>query len=281
MSYTKKGIIDSIMGLATKFSLTDDESIDPDWLSAQIDLVRAELIVKQYNVTGIVDMAWLTNLGLLNCYKTQPSDDNSITCSCSVAKTTIPQVISLQSRDFNNDLGLFQVTSSCLTKTITPYPMARWGRIPSENTNSLFTYYSRVNTDLYISDPNIQKIKVVAILLTPEDGKYVNSAPIASGSLVNGTSYKVLYGSIVYISVVYNTGATFAAGATATFTGNGKVYLNTQSSAYTDVLPYPASGEMIRQIELEILTKEFKIEEQALVDVRNDSVDDAVKAVKS
>lgn len=281
MSQTKKNIIDSVLNLATHFAVTDESRYDPDWLSYKINQVRAELIIKQYNVTGIVDMSWLTNLGIINCYKVNSADSNTVTCGCDIAKTVIPQVISLQSRDFNNDLGLFSVTSVCGKRGITPYPIQRWANRPPENTNSLFTFYFRVGCDLYISDPNIQKIKAVAILLNPEDGKLINSTPIASGSLVNGTVYYVGYNTIVYNSIVRNAGTTFTATATTTFTGPGTIYLNSQVSSYLDTDPFPCSGEMIRQIELEILTKEFKIEEQALVDVRNDSVDDAAKVVKT
>lgn len=278
MAETKKNIIDSIFELLTKFSRTDEQAIDEDWMSYKIDQVRSELIVKQYNQTKVIDSSWLSDMGLLTCYKVNSADDKSITCDCYISKTTIPQTISLQSQDGNLDLGLFSVTSACGKFGITSRPMYRWGsNTPSENVSSLFDYYFRIGTSMYISNPNIQKIRVIALLLSPEEGYLKNSAPIASGSLVNGTVYYVAYSGIVYNSIFKAPGSTFIATATTTFGGAGTVYLNVQAAAWRDTDNYPASGEMIRQIELEILTKEFGIEKQAIVDIRNDSVDDALK----
>jgi polyisoprenoid-binding protein YceI len=123
----------------------------------------------------------------------------------------------------------------------------------------------------------MSKVRAIAILLHPEDGYLNNSAPVASGSLVNGTVYLVKYSQIVYNSTVYAANSTFTATATTTFTGQGTVYLNSQVEAYDETDPYPASGEMIRAIELEILTKEFGIEAGQIADIRNDSIDDTQK----
>ena len=123
----------------------------------------------------------------------------------------------------------------------------------------------------------MDKLSFTGLLLDPADGYLINSAPVLSGALVNGTVYLVKFGTVIYNNVVYAENTTFTANATATFTGNGTVYLNTQARAYRDTDPFPASGEMIRMIELEILTKEFKIEQSQLADINNDSADDAAK----
>jgi len=154
--------------------------------------------------------------------------------------------------------------------------MTQWNYIPSDSTWSLFKYYDRRNTDLYVNTI-VDKLSFTGLLLDPADGYLINSAPVASGGLVSGTVYLVKYGQVIYNNVVYAENSTFTANATATFTGNGTVYLNSQARAYRDTDPFPASGEMIRQIELEILTKEFKIEANQIPDIINDSVDDAKK----
>lgn len=277
MAQTKKNIVDSISGILTKFKITDDFRVRPTWLSYKIDSVRAELINKQYAETGILDQAWLSDLGLVSFHRTNFADDNSVTCACDVAKTTIPQVISLNSNNGNQDLGLYAVMSVCGTKNITPRRMFQWGWTPSDNSNSLFTYYNRINTQMYVSDPTVNQLRVVAILLNPEDGYLKNSNVVASGSVVSGTVYVVKGGQVIYNNVVYNINDTVTANATATYTGLGKLYLDSEIASYTMTDPYPASGEMIRQIEMEILTKEFRIEAGQVADLINDSLDDASK----
>lgn len=275
---TKKNIIDSILGIATKFNITDESRLDEDWLSYKIDQVAAQLKIAQYAQTGIIDQAWLTDMGLVDTYKVNISDDINVSfCKCNVAKFEIPQVISFISKEGNTDLGVYYLISSCGKNQYFPKRLSMWGYTPSDHTNNLFKYYWRINTAVYINDDRLEKIRPVLCLLHPEDGKFINSAPVDSGDLVSGTSYIVKFGQIVYNATPYSDGSTFTANATTTFTGTGKVYLSTQARAYRETDPYPASGEMTRMIELEILTKEFGIEKNAITDVRNDSTDDATK----
>jgi|SRR6187399_394937 len=277
MSATKKNIIDSLFEILTRFKRTDETRIDEDWLSYKIDSVRADLIVKQYAATGILDQTWLSDLGVVDFHKTNYADDPTVQVSCNIGKATIPQVVSLVTTDANNDLGIFSVTSLANSNQYYPKRMFSWRYTPSEHTNSLFNWYWRINTQLYISNPDVTQLRIVGVFLNPEDCYLNSTTPIVSGSLVNGTNYTVKGGQVIYNNVVYSNNGTFTANATATFTGSGLVYLTSATSSYRDVDPYPASGEMIRDIELEILTKEFAIEKNQIADVRNDSVDDANK----
>lgn len=277
MAYTKKNIIDSILNVATKFSVTDESRLDTDWLSNKIDHVAASLKVAQYAQTGILDQSWLTDMGLIDVYKVNIADDINVSfCNCDISKFTIPQVISFISKDGNIDLGVYTIISACGTKQYYPKRIFQWRYEPAEHTNSKFKYYWRINTAVYLKDL-IQKVRPILCLLHPEDGKFIDSQNITTGSIVNGTSYIVKFGQIMYMGLPYFDGETFTGGASTTFTGTGKVYLASQARAYRETDPYPASGDMIRMIELEILTKELGIEREALVDVRNDSKDDAQK----
>lgn len=283
MSQTKKNVIDSILILLTRFGFTDDQRYDEDWLSYKIDQVRAELIIKEYPVTNIIDPSWLSNLGLLTFHKVNRADDNSITCDCDISKTTIPQLISLKNKDGNIDLGLYSLISPCGKTSYFFKRSSQWRYTPPEHTLSLFGYYDRMGTTLYVNKV-VEKLKSTGILLNPEDGYLVNSAPVLSGSIVTGTVYLVKYGQIIYNNIVYGPNTTFIGvsvmGApVTTFVGSGVVYLNSQVASYRDIDPYPASGEMIRMIELEILSKEFGIESQMVADVRNDSKDDQSEAL--
>lgn len=281
MSQTKKNIIDSILNIASRFKLTDEFRIVPSWIDYKIDAVRAELIVKEFAQTGNIDHTWLSSPMKVTLHNTNFADDPTVSCPFTVSKCTIPQTISLKSpNDINHDLGIFRVTSMCGNTQYFFNRMFMWTYTPKSHTNSLFRYYDRYNTELFINKANIDSLLIVPILLHPEDGKLNNSTPVASGSLVNGTVYYITGSQIIYNGAVKAAGTTFTANATTTFTGQGTVYLNSVVEDVLDTDPYPASAEMIRQIEIEILTKEFNIEKGQLTDVRNDSVDDANKTVE-
>lgn len=287
MPETKKNIIDSILIILTRFQRSDESRFDEDWLSYKIDQVRAELIIKQYAQTNVIDYAWLSNVDLLNMYKVNRADNNTVDCCFDISKTTIPQTITLQNKDGNLDLGIYSLVSATSSGGITTYypeRMSLWGYRPEGHTSGLFGHYARVNTSLYV-DRIVNKLKLTAILLSPEDGYLINSAPVPSGSIVLGVAYYVVGSQIYYNGAIYQPCTTFI-GAVApgqmvvnpNYSGSGTVYLNAQVASYRDVDPYPAGGEMIRMIELEILTKEFGIERQQIEDIRNDSKDDASKA---
>jgi hypothetical protein len=218
----------------------------------------------------------MSDIGLLTFYKVTRADNNSVSCDCDISKTTIPQTIALKTRDGNTDLGIFSLSSACGKYQYYPRPMYRWQNTPPEHTNSLFNWYYRINTELYVSN-NPTTLRMIGLLLNPLEGKIMNSAPVANGSIVSGTVYLVKYNQIIYDGVVYAPDTTFTGTLATTYGGSGIVYLNAQVQSYKDTDPFPAPGDMIRKIELEILTKEFAIEAQAVIDIRNDGVDDAAK----
>jgi len=272
---TKKREVDKILDILTKFGRTDDSRFDETWIGNMYDQIRSQLIVAEYQQTGIVDRNWLTDLGLTTFYPVNFADDESVNYCCSdMSKTTLPNLIPLGKDGF--DLGLFSLISACGTKEYYFQPMSSWKMIPKEHVRSRFSYYDRINTALYVNK-KIEKLRPIVVLASPEDGYIVNSAPITSGNLVNGTVYRVKYGQIFYSGATQLEDSTFTAGATTTFTGTGKVYLASQLQTLSETQPYPVSSDMARQIALEMLTKEFKIEDSALADAFNDSADDSQK----
>lgn len=279
MAITKLNIIDSITNIASKFNLTDDSrfSSATGYLNWLVDNVRAELIYKQYNATGVVDQVWLSDLGLLTFHEVNPPDDPNVTyCNCNISKTFIPPVVSLfGSEGGNADIGLYSVMSSCGKTGYYYLPMQTWKVIPKEHIRSKFNYYSRINTALYVNKV-ISSLRVIAILQNPADGYLINSTPVTT--IVAGTNYIVKFGNIIYNSVPYSNNDTFT-GVTGvtTFTGGGKVVLQSQQVALDLNQPYPVDAAMARLITLEILTKEFRIEASALADVENDSTDEQIK----
>src|SRR6185369_10654679 len=167
---SKKNILDSLNNILTRFHITDEFRVKPRWLNYKIDQVRAQLIVAQYAQTGVIDHTWLSSPMKLTMYKTNWADDNSVSCGCDVSKTTIPQTISLISRDGNLDLGIFRLTSLCGKTQYTFRRNYQWTQTPPESTYSLFKYYDRFNTVLFTNNPDVQELLLVPILLNPEDG---------------------------------------------------------------------------------------------------------------
>lgn len=277
MPITQKNIIDDIKNLTSKFNVTDESRLNNDWLPLKIDEVRAQLIVQQYKETETLDQSWLTDMGVVDFHKVNIADDSRVSyCGCSVSKAYIPQVISLPTKSPNQDLGIQMITSVCGKTSYYNRPLNQWRQIPGSHPYTLFPFYYRFNTALYVNR-EIEKLRIVALLLRPEDGYYILSAPVTSGSIVSGTVYIVKFGQVIYDSVIYNEEDTFTGTAVTTFAAAGSVYLQTQQVTYRDTYPYPVSADMARQITLEICSKEFGIEKGQIADVRNDSKDDVQK----
>lgn len=272
---TKKGIIDDIEVILTKFGKTDDSRLDEDYISYKIDSIRAEIIQKIYQETEKIDPTWVQDLGMVNFNDVDFADDSAITsCDCIISKAFIPQIVSLGTLD----LGLYSIISSCGKTCYYPYEMAKWMYIPKGHERGLFHYYSRINNALYVNK-SIEKLRILAVLNNPEDAVIKNSLPIVSGSIVNGTVYIVKYLQVIYNGITYQPNTTFTGttGVTTYFTNLGQVYLYSQAKSFTDLDPYPVSGDMARNIVLEILSKEFNIERQSIIDSENDSKDDSQK----
>lgn len=272
---TKKSITDFISLIAQRFLETDDTRLSDRWISRAIDNCRAQLIVEKYRLTETVDFAWLSQPFYIDFYKINVADDPTMSfCNCDMMKTEIPPVISLTNYNASNqDVGIYALFSACGKYAYYPRPLQLLQNIPKENTLSKFKYYARYNTVIYATGL-ATKLRLSPILLYPEDGYVINSAPITSGNLVSGTVYIVKFGSIFYNSVTYYANDTFTATSTATFTGVGKVYLNSQVTAFEETTDYPVGGDMEREIILEILTKEFQIEESMISELKNDNQDD-------
>lgn len=278
MNITQKTIIDDIANLLSKFGRTDDSRLNNSWLGHKINQVRAQLIYQRYKDTEILDQAWFSDLGLVAFEPVNFADDPSVTfCNCDISKAYIPQVLTLPTKSANQDLGLNTVISSCGKTMFYNRPLGEWRRFPKEHIYNKFSFYSRINTAMYVNR-KVTSLRIIAILFNPEDGFYKNSMAVGTGSIASGTVYIVKDGQIIYNSLVYEDGETFTGvSGVTTFTGDGAVYLNSQAVAYTETYPYPVSADMARDIVNEICVKEFGIEKSQIADVRNDSKDDAQK----
>lgn len=277
---TKKQIIDDILILAERFSRTDESRVDEDWVGFKVEQARVSEILKEYNITKVIDQNWLVDFGIHSLTKVNFSDDPNVDfCACDIMKAEIPEVINLTYLgDGNLDLGL-NVISACGKTSYTFYPMDTWRTIPKEHVRSKFNYYQRFGTTIYVNKL-VQNLRFFGIPATTEGLMIKKTLPIISGGIKSGYSYTVkgTTGLVVYDGVNYLPNATFTGTATTTFTasGNSQVFYTNYEVEMTENDPYPVSAHLARQIVISILTTEFQIEKQQVVDVLNDSADDVV-----
>lgn len=280
-SITKNRILSSIRNIVSAFQLTDEDTFDYNLVSNWIDAARAQLIINDYNENKIVRQEWLSDLGLVDFHKVNFADDPTVTyCDCNISKGFVPKVVSFTGEGGNPDIGFKTIMSACGENKYYPYALELWKDIPAEHPRSLFKYYYRVDTSMYVNQ-NVEKLRIIAVLETPEDGYIIQSEPVASGDLVAGTTYIVKYKQITYNSVTIPVNGTFIAqSGLTTYTGAGTVYLADQLQALTRNQPYPVSIDMARQIIIDICVKEFKIAAGEIPDVLNDGSDDETEAKK-
>jgi len=154
-----------------------------------------------------------------------------------------------------------------------------WKMIPPEHVRAMFHYYQRFGTTIYVNKL-VNNLRFFGIPATTEGLMIKKTLPVISGGIKSGYSYTVkgTTGLVVYDGVNYLPNATFTGTATTTFTasGNSQVFYTNYEVEMTENDPYPVSAHLARQIVISILTTEFQIEKQQVVDVLNDSADDVV-----
>lgn len=278
---TKKQIIDDILILAERFSRSDESRLDETWVGFKVEQTRVSEILKEYNVTGVIDQNWLLDFGIYNLTKVNIADDPIIDfCNCDVMKAEIPEIINLTALgDGNLDLGL-KVISACGKTNYTAYPLEMWKQIPAEHIRAKFPYYQRFGTTVYVNKL-VNNLRFFGIPATTEGLMIKKTLPVISGGIKTGYSYTVkgTTGMVTYNGVNYLPLQTFTGVAgitTFTASGNSQVFYTNYEVEMTENDPYPVSAHLARQIVISILTTEFQIEKQQVTDVLNDSADDVV-----
>lgn len=277
---TRKQIVDLIIIIQTRFSESDDSRIDEDALAYLVEQARVTEILKEYNVTGIIDQNWLIDFGIYPLTKVNFADDPIVThCSCDIMKAEIPSTINLTSLGEGNlDLGL-KVISACGKTNYTYYPLEFWRDIPKEHIRSKFPYYQRFGNKIYVNKL-VNNLRFIGIPETTDGLIIKKTLPVISGSIKLGVVYMVKgTGSLTYNGTIYLPNDTFTGTSTTTFTATGtcQVFYNDYEVEMTENDPYPVSAHMARNIAISILTTELQIERQEVADVVNDSFDDALK----
>ena len=281
MATTRKKIIDSILILASRFSRSDEDRLDEDYIADLVEKVRVYEIIKEYNVTGVIDQNWRLDFGIYPMTKVNFSDDPMVDfCACDIMKAEIPSVMNLTSLGHGNlDLAL-TVMSACGKTSYTYYPLEMWRQIPPENVRAKFHYYQRFGNTIYVNKL-VNNLRFIGIPESTDGLMIKKTLPVISGNLKSGTVYMVkgTTGMVTYNGVNYLPNQTFTATSTSTFiaSGSSQVFYNDYEVEMTENDPYPVSEHLARQIIISILTTELQIEKQQVTDVVNDSTDDVLK----
>lgn len=280
---TKKQIVDDILILAERFSRTDDSRIDETWVGFKVEQARVSEILKEYNITGVIDQNWLVDFGIHTLTKVNFADDASVDfCACDIMKFEIPETINLTSLgDGNLDLGL-KIISACGKTNYTCYPLEMWRMIPKEHTRSKFPYFARIGTRIGYVNKMVSNLRFFGIPATIDGLMLKRTLPVISGSIKTGVVYMVkgTTGIVNYNGVNYLPNDTFTgivSITTFTASGTSQVFYNDYEVEFTENDPYPVSAHLARQIVISILSTELQIEKQQVVDVLNDSADDVLK----
>jgi len=262
----------TIIDILTRFGYTDDSRLEPENIQFMRDNVRVQMIKQEFDKTKTVDPVWVQDLGFVLTTPVNFDDDVNIPyCECLLSKVTIPGNIDLRSPNTNVDSSL-KIIGSCGKKQYFPYQIELLQLIPKEHTRNKFSYYVPVGSSIYLNKL-VDKVRVIGVFEKPSEVNEVTTEYVMSGDLVVGQSYVVKRAQIVHNSLGYNVGQTFTA-VNTTYTGNGYVVSASRTKAYTEDSFYPIQGDMARQLILDILTKEFLIEESKISDVKNSSSDD-------
>lgn len=276
---TKQYWIDNFKNIATALDITDERAFDDNLISFWLDGGRATIIVADYKENKIIRREWLTDLGMVDFWRVNFADDPFITyCKCDISKAFVPKVVSITGEGGNPDLGINAVMSSCGTKSYYQKAINIWKDIPKEHIYTKFNWYDRIDTVMYVNR-QVEGLRILAVLETPEDGYINKSKPVASGDLIAGTTYVVKYKQITYNFITLAPQDTFIAQAgLTTYLGAGSVYPATSLAELTRKESYPLSIDLMRKVMIDVFAKEFNIAMNRMTDVLNDSQDDEVKA---
>lgn len=281
MAITRKQLVDAIFVLRERFSRSDDSRLDEDYLAYAVEQARVSEIIKEYNITKIIDQNWLVDFGIYSMTKVNFADDPNIDfCACDIVKAEIPSVMNLTSLgDGNLDLAL-RVISACGKTSYTYDPIERWRLLPAEHVKSRFGYYARFGNMIYVNKL-VNNLRFFGIPETIDGLMIKKTLPVISGGIKSGYSYMVkgTTGTVTYDGTIYLPNQTFTGTATTTFTASGtaQVFYENYEVAMTENDPYPVSAHLARQIVISVLTTELQIERGEVADVVNDSADDVLK----
>jgi hypothetical protein len=268
---TLEQIIYDLRTILEMSKITNNSRFEDEHIEKKITEYRAIAIQDEYKLTKDVVPVWLSPLGKFLFEKVNSADENlGINTSVCFGKKTLPPVVNLP-----NNLGYYYLSA--------PAKQGRLYLVPREilmlmiqlgddrlqhyiygfiEHNSLFVYP-------YISEGNASLIAE-----DPRQCMMFRTERILSGNIQIGISYTVYSASIVYNTIIYNTGDVFIGViGVKTYTGTGYVKLTTLTSNYGYSDEYPIDAAMAEKCIIKILTTDFQIEGKMIADLVQDSQD--------
>lgn len=267
---TGQQITDDIFNVLTKFGATQDQRYDKTWIAYKRDQIRVQLIELEFKQRFSTNPSWYQDLNLIQFTPVTASDiDYGICGSCPVSKAIVPETIPLFNPNAQNEEDSLRLISPCGTKQFYFKQLDVLKQIPSEHPFNKYCYYWKIGNQIFVNK-YVNQLRGLAVLQNPSDAGSINNTIISSGSLIVGQTFQVINYQIVHNNLGYNPGQTFVA-VNPNYTGNGAVILATVKLPYDDKTSnYPVSIDMARQITLEILTKEFGLEEKQISAFKNE-----------
>jgi hypothetical protein len=255
--------------------LTDDSYVRDAYLIAKLNLYRAYFIKAEQILYQRVDQEWFQRIKKVSCTNVNSADDPNIPFSTvSFGKFTIPRIIELP------DMVSLNLRTSSMTEEIyfQDYALLMEMIVNKDNRCKVFKQYTRLGDNYYVY-PYIPDIAGSGILYNPLNGYQFATEFVDLSNLSHGIEYTVVSGILTkdpaFLSpTVIRKGETFIADGNSVYTGNGKVKLSDQVIAVTGDYEYPVGGDIAQRIVLEILTKDFQIEQNRIFDTINNSIDD-------
>ena len=254
--------------------ITDDSVLDVDYIGYKIDQKRAKEIRDTYARNPVIEPVWMQDYGIFPLTPVNKAEDRSILLTnCEYSKAVIPPIVSIHdARSNTHDLGIVRISSANTGEEFHQISAQKMALIQPNTIQDKFNYFTRIGNSIYLK-PQVRFARGVFILENPLDGYVLDDTDKLSGELINGEVYEVRSGNITYNGVIYYKGNTFTANAVSTFTGPGKVFLQTQKRRMRNTDEYPMSFTMAEAVLLKIWTQDYKIEAARVADLRNDAVD--------
>lgn len=256
--------------------LTDDSYVRDSFLIAKLNMYRAYFIKAENTLYHRIDQEWYQRLKLIDCTNVYSSDDPNIPFSTiSFGKFTLPRMIELP-----NMASVILRTSSMSEQIYYQEYSILVEMIKNKDYRvNIFHYYTRLG-DNYYTYPYIKSISPSQVILyNPLDGYSFLTEYANLNELTHNTEYVVVSGILtkdaqIASPTIIRKGEIFIANGNSSYTGNAKVKFTDQVIAVNGDYEYPVGGDIAQRMILEILTKDFQIEQNRIFDTINNSIDD-------
>jgi hypothetical protein len=255
-----------ILLILAKSRVSKDSRISERHIEFLINKYREVGIRQDYKNNGEIDPSWLLDTGRVQLTMVNKAEDLALAPqNVILGKYTLPGgVITLPS-----DAGIYRVSSSSRGITFFQIDASAFYTMPQGSEFKTNSYFFRIGDALYFhknpEEANIVFIPADPMLVPVIQTEFVNS-------LMVGENYTVYENSIVSNGITYIVGSDFNA-TVESFTGIGKVKPTNPIRKRTIDDYYPMGFTIYNFVAMSIFTKDFKLEEKEIADIKNDNID--------